>query len=239
LTDTAGNHVISGKYVLGHDLLITARDGTQLWIDLAGTKTVDDVIQRINANPNAGPASVTARLAVVGNGIELVDASAGAGTLTVQTVEGSPAAQHLGFVADDQTQSDPLDVQVDGSGNQVLTSEDRHTLEVDSVFNTLLRLRTALEEGNQAEIGRAVERLDEDLRRVNFASAELGIRLQNLRVVDIKLQDENVQLNSALSKDLDVDLVEAVSNLTARQYAFEASLRTAASLLQLSLLNFI
>ena len=48
-----------------------------------------------------------------------------------------------------------------------------------------------------------------------------------------------MQLQSALSQDMDVDLVEAISNLTARQYAFEASLRTAASLLQLSLLNFI
>jgi flagellin-like hook-associated protein FlgL len=58
-------------------------------------------------------------------------------------------------------------------------------------------------------------------------------------VVDIRLQDESVQLNSALSTDIDVDLVEAISNMTARQYAFEASLRTAASLLQMSLLNFI
>jgi flagellin-like hook-associated protein FlgL len=238
LTDATGNHVISGKNVLGHDLLITSRDGTQLWIDLAGTSTVQDVIDRINTNPNAGPAGVTARLAVVGNGIELVDASGGAGTLTVQTIDGSPAAKHLGFVAEGATSSDPGDVQVVG-GNQVLQSEDRHTLETDSVFNTLLRLRSALEEGDVPEIGRSIERLDEDLTRVNFASAELGVRLQNLQVVDIKLQDENVQLNSALSNDLDVDLVEAISNLTARQYAFEASLRTAGSLLQLSLLNFI
>ena len=238
LTDHLGNHVISGRNVLGHDLLITARDGTELWVDLAGTTTVQDVIDRINANPNAGPASVTARLAVVGNGIELVDASVGAGTLTVQTVDGSQAAKHLGFVAEGETSSNSADVQLVGA-SQVLTSEDRHTLETDSVFNTLLRLRSALEEGDVGEIGRSIDRLDEDLSRVNFASAELGIRLQNLHVVDIRLQDENVQLNSALSKDIDVDLVEAISNLTARQYAFEASLRTAGSLLQLSLLNFI
>ncbi len=238
LTDLLGNHVISGRNVLGHDLLITARDGTQLWVDLAGTTTVQDVIDRINANPDAGPASVTARLAVVGNGIELVDASVGAGTLTVETVDGSSAAKHLGFVAEGETSSNSADVQLVGA-SQVLTSEDRHTLETDSVFNTLLRLRSALEEGDVPEIGRSIDRLDEDLSRVNFASAELGIRLQNLHVVDIRLEDENVQLNSALSKDIDVDLVEAISNLTARQYAFEASLRTAGSLLQLSLLNFI
>ena len=74
---------------------------------------------------------------------------------------------------------------------------------------------------------------------MNFAAAEIGIRLRNLQVVDIKLQDENVQLQSALSNEIDVDLVEAISNLTARQFAFEASLRSTASLLQMSLLNFI
>ncbi len=58
-------------------------------------------------------------------------------------------------------------------------------------------------------------------------------------MIGTKLQDENVQLKSALSDDMDVDLVEAISNMTARQYAFQASLQTAASLLQLSLLDFI
>jgi flagellar hook-associated protein 3 FlgL len=53
------------------------------------------------------------------------------------------------------------------------------------------------------------------------------------------LQDESVQFRSALSLELDVDLVKAISDLTARQFAFEASLRTAASMLQMSLLNFI
>ena len=59
------------------------------------------------------------------------------------------------------------------------------------------------------------------------------------RLINERLEDENVQLRSALSQDIDVDLVDAISQLTGRQYAFEASLRTAASLLQLSLLNFI
>ena len=124
-------------------------------------------------------------------------------------------------------------------GDQVLGSQDRHSLVADGVFNTLLRLRAALDEGNTEEMGRAIDKLDLDISRVNFAAAEIGTRLQNLEVINIRFQDENVQLRSALSQDIDVDLVEAISNLTARQFAFEASLRTSASLMQLSLLNFI
>ena len=74
---------------------------------------------------------------------------------------------------------------------------------------------------------------------MTFARVEIGSRLQSLEVIDTKLKDENVQLKSALSDDMDVDLVEAISDMTARQYSLQASLQTAASLLQLSLLDFI
>jgi flagellar hook-associated protein 3 FlgL len=241
-SDDAGNSLISGGDVLGNDLQITAADGTKLWIDLAGATTVQDVLDRINnnlANDGIPTKQILARLAQTGNGIELVDQTGGSGTLSVAVAEGSFAAQYLGFVADGQTESDPLSIQVDGAGNQVLTSEDRHTLETDSVFNTLLRLRTALQENDTEEIGRSLERLDDDISRVNFARSEIGSRLQSLTTIGENLKDENVQLKSALSEDTDVDLVEAISNMTARQYAFQATLQTAASIMKLSLLDFI
>jgi flagellar hook-associated protein 3 FlgL len=224
----------------GDDLLITARDGTQLSINLSTADTVQDVIDSINNHSanNTGTTAVLARLATTGNGIELVDSSTvTTGDFIVATVEGSQAAEFLGFVPDGQSQVSTNTP--DGSGNFVLASEDRHTLETDSVFNTLLRLREALANGDVPEIGRSLDRLDADIQRVNFARAEIGTRLQNLEVVGLRLQDENVQLKSALSDDFDVDLVEAISNLQARQYAFEASLRTAATLLQTTLLNYI
>ena len=142
-------------------------------------------------------------------------------------------------MADGQTQSNPLSVHVDGAGHQVLTSEDRHTLETDSVFNTLLRLKTALQGNDTEAIGRSLDSLDTDINRVNFARADIGSRLQSLSSIGDALQDENVQLKSALSDDTDVDMVDAISNMTARQYAFQASLQTAASIMKLSLLDFI
>jgi flagellar hook-associated protein 3 FlgL len=241
-SDSVGNSLLSGGNVAGNDLMITAADGTQLWIDLANAKSVQDVIDRINNNPandGAPTKQIVARLAQTGNGIELVDQTGGAGTLSVATTEGSSAAQYLGFVADGQSQSNPLSVHVDGSGHQVLTSEDRHTLETDSVFNTLLRLKTALQQNDTEEIGRSLERIDADISRVSFARSEIGSRLQSLTTIGDKLKDENVQLKTALSGDMDVDLVAAISDMTARQYAFQASLQTAASIMKLSLLDFL
>lgn len=233
--DASGDYSLSSyRHSQEDDLLIVARDGTELWVDLTGATTIQDVIDRVNSHPrnNAGTTAVEARLATSGNGIELVDASVGAGTLEVQSAELSQAAEFLGFIPNGT-------VTTDGSGNAVLQSEDRHTLEVDSVFNTLIRLRRALESNDVPEIGRAIDRLDVDLNRVNFARAEIGSRLQSLDVVQTRLEDENVQLRRALSDQIDVDLVEAISNLTARQYALQASLQTTASILSLSILDYI
>jgi flagellar hook-associated protein 3 FlgL len=215
-----------------NDLEIVARDGTVLSIDLTGATTVDDVLVRINTAAGIAGLNITAQLAAVGNGIEIVDATGGAGTLAVNGIEGSQAAEYLGFIPNGT-------VTIDGSGNQVLNSEDRNTLEVDSVYNTLIRLRQALENSDSEAIGRAVERLDVDLDRATFARGEIGTRLQTLDVVQTRLEDENVQLQSALSNEIDVDLIEAISNLTARQYALQASLQTAASILNLSILDYI
>jgi flagellin-like hook-associated protein FlgL len=222
------------------DLQITARDGTQLSINLSSARTVQDVIDLINNHTfnHSGTTSLLARLARTGNGIELVDSSSVViGDLTVAAMNGSRAAEFFGFLPTGQTQISANSP--DLNGNYVIQSADRHTLEADGVFNTLIRLRAALETGDLVQIGRSVERIDQDLARVNFARAELGIRLQNLDAINLRLQQENVELRSVLSQDLDVDLVEAISRLTAQQYALQASLRSAAGLLQLSLLDFI
>jgi flagellin-like hook-associated protein FlgL len=223
-----------------NDLLITARDGTQLAINLSAAETVQDVIDAINNNAanNTGTTKVVAQLAPTGNGIQLVDQSSiTTSDFIVQAAEGSQAAEFLGFVADGQTQVSTTTP--DAGGNFVLQSTDRHTVETDSVFNTLLRLKTALEQNNTTDIGDSLDRLDTDLDRLNFARAEIGSRIQNLETIDSRWTDEDIQLRSSLSKDMDVDLVQAISDMTARQYAFQASLQTAANLLQLSLLDFI
>lgn len=236
----AGSYLMTGGKVLGTDLRITARDGNELLIDLAGAQTVQDVIDRINTNAanNVGSTKVVAQIARTGNGIELVDQSTvTTGDLIVSDVQGSQAAQYLGFVAAGQTQN--ASHATDGSGDYVLQSADRNTIEPDSVFDTLIRLKEALSRADAEEVGRSIERLDTDISRVTFARSEIGSRLQSLEVIGTKLEDENVQLKSALSDDMDVDLVEAISNMTARQYSLQASLQTSAALLQLSLLDFI
>jgi flagellar hook-associated protein 3 FlgL len=96
-----------------------------------------------------------------------------------------------------------------------------------------------LEANDINSIERAVAKVENDINRVTFARAEVGARWRGLILSEQSLQEEEIQLRSALSDEIDVDLVEAISQLTARQISLEASLRSSATILQLSLLNYI
>lgn len=217
------------------DFNVTAADGTTLAIDLSGVETVGDVLNLINTHPSnddgGGGPLVVAQLAQTGNGVELVDVSGGAGELSVTRIDASQAAEYLGLLDKDQTTRT--------SATGILTGADRNSVENDSVFNTLIRLRDALADNDLPAIERAAAKLDEDIERVTFAQADVGTRFKNLELSKFNLQEEEIQVRAALSEEVDVDLVEAISAMTARQISLEASLRATANILQLSLLNFI
>lgn len=225
----------------GTDFVITRADGVELEIDVAGLASIDDVLEAINANPAntplvpGGSPALVARLAAYGNGIELVDSSVGPGTLSVRTSPSSIAAFDLGLIPKGQ---DSVNAQPGGSP-QILTGADTAKHEVQGVFTALIQLRSGLEANDLTATQRAVDMLEESFQTVNFARAELGAKQQALDGVQARLEDENVQLRSILSEEYDADLVEVISNLTARQASFEASLQSTAQILKLSLLNYL
>jgi flagellar hook-associated protein 3 FlgL len=102
-----------------------------------------------------------------------------------------------------------------------------------------VRLRDALIANDVNAMERAISQIDVDINRVTFARSDVGARQQALELSQRSIEDEDVLLRSALSEEIDVDLVEAISSLTARQLSLEASLRATANIMQLSLLNFL
>ncbi len=210
------------------DFSITAADGQFFRIDVGNAKTVTDVINSINA---ATGGNVTAQLASTGNGIELIDSTGGTGGVTVRKLGSSQAAEYLGLIPIGDTQK--------VGTTTALAGTDQNFLETESVFNTLISLREALEADDVPAISRAAAKLDDDIARVTSARAEVGARERGLDLSQLGLQDEEIQLRSALSDEIDVDLVEAISELVSRQVSLEASLQVSANLLQLTLLNFI
>jgi len=216
----------------GTDFTITRSDGVQIDVDVSGLETVGDVLDLING---LGGGTLQARLAVYGNGIELVDQAAGSGTLTVTRTFPSMAAIDLGLIPAGQQSS----TGTTSGGSQILTGSDVNTLETEGIFTALLRLYVSLKDNDVLGIQRAVGLLDQQTAAMNFSRAELGARQQGVESMQLRLESENVDLQATLSEDLDADLVKVISDYTAKQIAFEAALKSSAGFLQMTLLDYL
>ncbi|MEO8495470.1 MAG: hypothetical protein ABI614_10390, partial [Planctomycetota bacterium] len=173
-----------------------------------------------------------------------------AGTTTANTIINAINAQGT-FTARLDTDKDPTNngsgviktsgvvATFGGGAFDQVQGADVNPTETKGVFNSLLRLSEALKNSDLGEIGRAVGMLDDDFDRLTFSRADLGARTRSLDVLTQRLQDEDVQLRSSLSGEVDADLVKVISELSARQASTEATLRLIGQTLQLTVLNFI
>ena len=210
--------------------------GNAITVDLGGASAnTSDIATEISSSLPGYTASSSGTAAVAGPTGPIAFSTTGgvdfnpAGANSIEVSGG--AGQRLGFFGPDETSA--------SSATATLTSADNKPHEVDSVFNTLLRLRDALENNNTEAIAAERTTLDEDIDRVTLARAEIGTRVRNLESFKTRIEDEQVDLQSALSDEIDVDFVQAASDYALKQASMQASLQTSASLLQLSILDFI
>ncbi|HEY2880911.1 MAG TPA: flagellin, partial [Pirellulales bacterium] len=231
-----GVHTLAAQNIDGNDFAIQLQDGTTFQFRLTNESTIGDVIDAINNTPgNTG--QLVAKLATNGNGIELDSTATGSSAFQVQQENGSQTASDLGLIPQGSTTSAAA---VAGSGGaQTITGNDVNPGETDSVFNALIRLSTALRANDQNGISRAVGLIDSATTQLNFSRAEVGARQQGLQTLQSRLDSETVDIKSAISDDIDVDLPGAISDLTAQQAAFQASLQVAGQLFKLSLLDYL
>ena len=76
----------------------------------------------------------------------------------------------------------------------LLTGSDVNPLETEGIFTALLRLERALLTNDNLEVQRAIDTLDAQVIKVNFARAGLGARQQGLDVMTDRLESENIDL---------------------------------------------
>jgi flagellin-like hook-associated protein FlgL len=213
------------RTVAGADFRVTRSDGTTFDVDVPDTATtVQDVINAINTA--SGGVGMTASLAATGNGIALTDTAGGAGTPSVAALNFSDAAQDLGLLA------------APAAGN-VVTGADVNLVSATGVFANLGRLRDALRANDQQGITTAAEGLAADFARAGRIRGETGARVQGLEARQGRLEDQDVATKSLLSSLADVDMTEAISRFQTLQTSLQASMQTSASILNLSLLDFL
>ena len=157
------------------------------------------------------------------------------GPIKVRSAGSSQAALGLGLVPKGSLEAV---TSLAGTTYSVI-GRDPNPQEVKGVFNSLIRLKEAITAKDTAAVARAVGLVDADLSRLSLSRGSLGVQQQ--RIDDLKsLQEDNqIEMKADESRNLDADLAQTISELQARQVAYEASLKLLAGASQLSLFNYI
>ncbi len=80
----------------------------------------------------------------------------------------------------------------------------------------------------------------EDVLNINLQErAEIGAKINRLDLTNNRLEDEQIQAKELLSKNEDVDIAEAITNLKMQESIYRASLSIGARILQPSLVDFV
>lgn len=217
----------------GQPLSITRRDGTVSNIDLSGSLTVQDVINKINncdaAQVPPRAATLVASINAAGTGISLLDTS-GNGPLSVDAgAPGTTLGVALGLAG-----TEP------GNNNAVpLAGTALNQQSAGGIFDILIRLQNALQSNDNATLTRLGSQITTEADRLSGVRGVVGSRIQTLQNIDNSLQSQNIQTQQALSNAKDTDMATVLSELVAQQTAFEATLRIAAQTMQMSLANYL
>jgi flagellar hook-associated protein 3 FlgL len=218
--------------------LVTGQSDIQLTANAAGSLADDVTIRLTSAGANSATFDATNKVLTVevAPGATVNDVFAAInteGTFTAALASG--ATTTLGSAV---TATDDIGV-TDGGQAAVIASGDRNPREVEGVFNVLVRLADALDTNDILEVERILVQLDTASENVTLARAEVGARQQGLDDLNLRLDVEEVDLKSVLSNEIEVDLTEAISNLVAKQAAYQASLQMTAATVRLTLLDYL
>ncbi len=233
----------------GPDIGITRNDGSELLIDLNGTTTIQDVIDKVNNNITNQDARtrVTLGLNATGNGVTISSPvyvqdplrpvpPTPPGPIKIRSINGSNAGIDLGWIP--KGAADATSVE-SPPGTYAIVGADTNPQEVKGVFNSLIRLRSAITNKDTGETNRAISLLDQDLSRLSLSRGTLGVQQQRIDDLKTAQQDGVVELKADESRNYDTDFTAAISDLTARQTAYEASLKLLASTTKISMFDFL
>lgn len=219
----------------GPDLIIDRPDGVVLELDLDNAETIEDVIDVIRNHPqNQDTLRVLVDLNDFGNGLQL-KAPPGPNALTIRQVGLSEAGIRLGLIPKGAVEATgtvvgPVDT---------IVGVDYAPRDAGGALDTLLRMKTAVTEGDIPEIERLQAKLDEDLDRASRTRGRVGVWTRNLEQLQANSEDKVIALQSQLSSEIDADLATVISDLAQRQQALEASMRIIGQTAQLTVLNFL
>ena len=127
-----------------------------------------------------------------------------------------------------------------------INSKPPHNISTDarisggSAFDMVIKLRDALYTGNTLDIGSgAMKGIQQSLNHLVSKTAKLGAGDERLELVKNRLSYEIPEVMAMDSRETDLDLAEAITELKMLEHTQTASLQTAARILKPTLLDFL
>ena len=108
-----------------------------------------------------------------------------------------------------------------------------------NLFKALDQLSAALENGDKDGISSTLEQLETGKDQVLNSWTSLGAKQSRVEGMNQRLKEENLSLQTLVSKNDDVDFAEAIMKLKTEESVYQASLAASAKIIQPSLLDFL
>jgi flagellar hook-associated protein 3 FlgL len=147
-----------------------------------------------------------------------------------------PLHPELGFQGDDGGFSvivgDGVTLDTAVSGKQAFGSLADPVLVLTDLIN-------GMEANDPSAISAQLDPLDQSLAQITNERADVGARLNRLDATESHWDVFKINVEQMLSNTEDVDLTQAIMDLTAQQSAFQASLASASKIIQPSLLDYL
>ncbi len=122
---------------------------------------------------------------------------------------------------------------------EAMEDEDGNPVLRATMFNTLFDLRDRLRAGDQGGVAGLLGEFDTHTDTLVQGQSDLGSRGYQLEKLQAQIQIQNEQLTEVLSKIGDTDVADAVIRINRHELVLQATLSTAARLMQVSLLNYL
>jgi flagellar hook-associated protein 3 FlgL len=129
-------------------------------------------------------------------------------------------------------------VQVNRTGPQVFGTANANAID-GNVFQMLDAIAAAVESGDLTTMSTGIERLDVAVDRIESGQVELGARARQIEDVMARTESSNIDRKAALAEVEDVDMAQALIDMSAKEFSYNAALNAAAKVMQNSLLDFL
>ncbi|WP_429375349.1 flagellar hook-associated protein FlgL [Paenibacillus sp. DS2015] len=131
--------------------------------------------------------------------------------------------------------SDEVTFRINTSGSDYFGTSG----EADNVFKVLDNISAALASGSYTDISAQTANLDSRTIKMLGCQTEVGARTNRVELVQNRLTDTNLNLTTLQSKTEDADIASLLIQATAAQTIYEAALKSSATIMSTSLMDYM